>query len=331
MSDKQTPKRSRKWVYTLNNPTQEDLDHWPNIPAVKQHICGMETGNSGTPHFQGFIEFKNAKTMQAVKKAMYNNTVHLEHPVSSDWHNWNYCMKDNSIIVQVGEMPPEPVHSNSHSDWDFVLDQAQRGRTMLDILENKPHLGRYVSAINRVVSEVETQTQDAWRTLDVTYITGPAGVGKSRAIMEKHGHEQVYRITDKKNPWDGYRGQPVVVFEEYRSNYGIENMLNWLDGYPIMLPCRYANRPARFTTVYLVTNLELDEQFCNTQELYPSTWGAFLRRIRNVIITGCGRDDNHVTWAKMTMAQYLANKHPSWLHLIQGEQMLSENRLEDLL
>ncbi|MGB8451112.1 MAG: hypothetical protein WCD89_02165 [Anaerocolumna sp.] len=63
----------------------------------------------------------------------------------------------------------------------------------------------------------------------------------------------------------------------------IQGMLIYLDGYPIELPCRYANKIACFTKVYIITNIPLSNQYEGTQREYAETWGAFLRRIHRVI------------------------------------------------
>lgn len=254
---------------------------------------------------------------------------HLELPISGDFENHRYCTKEGSILVQWGETPAEPTAKGTHPDWDFVKAQVEHGKGLLSILDEKPHMTRYVSAIRQYISEVDVKQQVAWRDVDVTYIWGAAGIGKSRAIMEKHGHENVYRVTDKKNPWDGYRGENVVVFEEYRSNYGMENMLNWLDGYPIMLPCRYANRPAQFTKVYLVTNIPLEEQFSMVQEQFPSTWGAFLRRINHVVF-GCAQAKEWVKWETIQEFCTMTGQF-GWLALLTGDKTEMGNNLQDLL
>jgi hypothetical protein len=60
-------------------------------------------------------------------------------------------------------------------------------------------------------------------------------------------------------------------------------MLNYLDIYPLELPCRYTNKVACFTKVYIVSNLDLNEQYRDVQFDYPETWKAFLRRIHKVM------------------------------------------------
>lgn len=49
-----------------------------------------------------------------------------------------------------------------------------------------------------------------------------------------------------------------------------------------MLPSRYNNKVACYTKVYIITNWALHEQYKNVQSQYPSTWAAFLRRIKAV-------------------------------------------------
>lgn len=67
-------------------------------------------------------------------------------------------------------------------------------------------------------------------------------------------------------------------------------MLNYLDGYPLQLPCRYSNITACFTKVYIVTNIPLFEQYKSVQEKHDETWKAFLRRI-NLVYDFDDRED----------------------------------------
>ena len=60
-------------------------------------------------------------------------------------------------------------------------------------------------------------------------------------------------------------------------------MLNYLDGYPLDLPCRYNNKIACFTKVYIISNLPLNDQYRDIQREYEETWKAFLRRIHKVM------------------------------------------------
>jgi len=51
----------KHWVFTLNNYSKEDCDCFfvPKFQALVERFCFQEeVGDSGTPHLQGYIEFK---------------------------------------------------------------------------------------------------------------------------------------------------------------------------------------------------------------------------------------------------------------------------------
>ena len=122
--------------------------------------------------------------------------------------------------------------------------------------------------------------------MSVTYIWGPTGTGKTRYVMEKYGYENVYRVTNYKNPFDGYKAQDVLLFDEFRSNLPISDMLKYLDGYPVDLPCRFSDKHACFTKVYFTTNISLDRQYETVQREERETYRAFVRRIHNTFYFG---------------------------------------------
>ena len=83
--------------------------------------------------------------------------------------------------------------------------------------------------------------------------------------------------------FDGYNGQAVLVFEEFSGQIPIEDMLNYLDIYPLYLPARYSDRVACYTQVYITSNLPLEKQYHTEQWERLETWRAFLRRIHIII------------------------------------------------
>lgn len=142
----------------------------------------------------------------------------------------------------------------------------------------------HISRMDKIRQDIlEARYRDEFRQLDVTYIFGPTATGKTRGVMEQHGYSSVYRVTDYTHPFDRYAQEPVLLLDEFRSSLMVGDMLDYLDGYPLALPARYANRQACYTTVYLISNIDLREQYPNVQTSEPETWKAFLRRIHHVI------------------------------------------------
>ena len=119
--------------------------------------------------------------------------------------------------------------------------------------------------------------------LEVVYISGYTGTGKTRGVLEKHGYSNVYRVTDYLHPFDNYNCQPVIAFDEFRSSLKLKEMLLYCDIYPIQLPSRYANKFACYNSVYIISNWSLERQYPDAQREDKESWEAFLRRIHKVI------------------------------------------------
>ena len=89
----------------------------------------------------------------------------------------------------------------------------------------------------------------------------------------------------------------------------IGDMLNYLDGYPISLPARYANRVACYEEVYIISNIDLREQYPNVKTTEPATWKAFLRRIHKVIEYKA--DGSTINYGNAT--DYIFPPTPDWV------------------
>lgn len=274
--------RKRRWCLTLNNPEEDEIGWLIHLKegTIKRAIFAHEVGEEGTPHIQGFIHFKNACTLSAVKKRLQSKRWHLEEARGTDYEAWVYCLKDGKILHQIGE---EPNEEGELSDWEKISQMVIDGSTNLEIISRFPGIAiRCQSALDKMRLEVDRKNA-GWRDLEVTFITGPTGCGKTRMVMEEFGYENVYRATDKKHPFETYTGQDVIIFEEFRGGIRCEDMLNYLDGYPIELPARYANKIAKYTKVYMLTNIRFEELYPRIQENHPETWDAFCRRVTSKV------------------------------------------------
>lgn len=294
-------RRSRKYQLTFNNPEKhkncshlaikDKLSGWENI--VYWCICD-EVAN--TPHTHLFIQFKNPVYFSSIKKTF--PTAHIEEAQGTAEENRAYIRKEGkwedtdkentnlreSTFEEWGTMPL--TGQGRRSDLANLYQMIKDGYSNVEILEINPDNLLNLQHIDKARLEILSSRYKAERRMNllVTYVSGATGYGKSRYILDNHGDSNVYRVTDYKHPFDTYSGEDVIVFEEFRSDLPIGNMLNYLDIYPLQLPARYNNRQACYNFVYIVSNWKLDDQYHNIRLEQTETWNALIRRIHKVRI-----------------------------------------------
>jgi len=291
--------QSRKYLLTINNPNEHNITHESvqEILATKFksliYAC-MSDEVASQHHKHIFLAFSSPVRFSQIKK--YFPIAHIDKSRGTAENNRQYVFKEgkwadtNKAETNLkdthwewGEIPIE--RAGSRTDLAELYELIQDGFSNAEIIEQNPDNILFLQHIDRTRKAIlEEQFKANWRDLDVTYISGPTGTGKSRYVMEKHGYENVFRITDYLHPFDSYRQQNIIVFEEFSSSLKIQDMLNYLDGYPLELPSRYSNKQATFTKVYIISNLPLRKQYETIQLEKLEVWKAFLRRIKKVLL-----------------------------------------------
>lgn len=292
--------QSRKWQITINNPIEKGYTHEHIKEQLEQfkncvYWCmSDEIGMNQTFHTHIYIQCSSAVRYSTIKKRFDGG--HYEMAKGTGYQNRDYVFKQGKwsgtdkeetnlkdTHEEYGEIPPE--HQGARNDLSDLYDMIKDGMTTFEILEAAPNYITQLDKIDKVRQTVlEAKYRDTWRDIKVTYIWGMTGAGKTRTVMETYGYSNVYRVTDYQHPFDAYKGQDVVVFEEFRSSLPIDDMLKYLDGYPVEFPARYNNKQACFTKVYIITNIDIRNQYRNVQQDNPMTWDALLRRIHKVAV-----------------------------------------------
>ena len=294
--------QSRKWALVINNPSEAGLDH----AAIREilrfftltYFCmADEIATTGTYHTHVFLYSPSPIRFATVKNRF--PTAHIEKAYGSARENRAYILKEGrwadtdkaetavpGTFEEWGELPAEK--EEDAPEMFKLIQDLRAGRTAMEIIEDNP---KYAFRIREIETLRQTILQEKYsaenRKIEVNYLFGESGAGKTWGIFERHDARSICRITDYggKNGvrFDAYHCQDVLVFEEFHSQIPISAMLNYLDIYPLMLPARYTDRVACYTKVYLTSNIPLEEQYSDIQRRQMETWRAFLRRIHNVI------------------------------------------------
>lgn len=316
--------RSRKWLLTFNNPKEHGYTHEKIkeiLPLFKSCsywcMCDEIGGKTKTYHTHLFLYSANQIRFGTLQKRFPG--AHFDMCRGTPQENRDYVRKEGKYkdtdkaetnlretFEELGQVPIE--HQGKRNDLNRLYDWIKGGMTNYDILEENPEYMTQLDKIERCRQIIkQEQYKNTFRTLQVEYYYGKTGSGKTRSIMERYGYENVYRVTDYINPWDSYKSQDVIVFEEfYSSNIKISELLNYLDGYPLDLPCRYNNKQACYTKVYILSNIPLEEQYRDIKREHEETWKALLRRIHVVKIF----DDSEHIREFLNMEDYLRRWEP---------------------
>ena len=141
MTQKSTPKRG--FCYTLNDYTEEEVRRLKSIDCV-YHILGYEVGESGTPHIQGYMYFKNARSWNATKKKM--ERWHLEEAKGSADDNIAYCSKDGNY-EELGKRPRQ----GERTDLSAIAKEIEGGKRVDEILSENPTIyHQYGRTLNKI-------------------------------------------------------------------------------------------------------------------------------------------------------------------------------------
>jgi len=91
---------SKKWCFTYNNYTVPLLTTLSNILNINCSIVfySLEVGESGTPHAQGYFEFKKKnRPLTIFRNTLLEGLIHFEKAKGSLKENYEYCSKDNNF------------------------------------------------------------------------------------------------------------------------------------------------------------------------------------------------------------------------------------------
>lgn len=299
---------SRKWLLTINNPVEKGYTHEKLIEIMNQfkgvtyYCMSDEIGlKTETYHTHLFIFAPNGVRFGTIQNRIPN--AHIDCCRGTSQENRDYVFKEGKYSgsdkedtrvdgtqYEYGEIPIE--RQGCRNDIVDLYVMIANGMSDFQILDATPENMLNLNQIRQTRQVLKGEKyKNVFRDLSVTYIYGSTGCGKTRHVMEKYGYENVYRVTNYKHPFDQYKGEDVILFDEFRSSLPLADMLKYLDGYPVVLPCRFADTQACFTKVYFTTNIPLDKQYVNIQRDEIESYKAFLRRIHKSINWDTQADD----------------------------------------
>ena len=255
------PARSRSWCFTLNNWTPQDTTVLAMLPST--YVCyGKEVApTTGTPHLQGYIQMREAKTLQAMKATM-GSRYHLEMRQGTVKQAIDYCKKDGDF-TEHGRIT---LREAKEDCWGDCIKLAESGE-LATIKEEYPRI--FLTHFKTIMSIRSFNNVPLDGDLEHEWWHGPTGTGKSRKAWADYP-EHYSKAVNKW--WDGYYGQDVVVIEEWepKNEMTASKLKIWADRYPFPAEIKGGTlsrvRPRK---IIVTSNYTIDQCFPNSQDSEP--------------------------------------------------------------
>jgi len=243
----------RHWSVTLNNYDAADkkkiFEKYPKATCV---TVGYEKGEEETPHLQAAFSVKNVTEFAAIKKKL-GDRWHIEKARGTPQELHSYCMKGES--EKWNKSDPESImwqHTEPGENWEgefagaFPVGQGKdeafrelcedirEGRvTIEDIKRSDPMM---FHMYGRTLQEMEATFMQSqfrnWMT-EGLWLTGEGGCGKSHAAFLGFDPQQSYVWKDDNGWQDGYRGQPIIIMNDFRGHtMKFSELMELVDKYP---------------------------------------------------------------------------------------------------
>lgn len=263
---RQTNKKARGWVFTLNNYDEQDVERLDTLLTsqsnVKYIVFGKEVGEQGTPHLQGYVHFKEACRHASVVRITGAGYCAIRE--GSLEQAVDYCKKEGNFYEH-GELRIRA----KENKWSDIIDLAKDGK--LDVIEeeypliylmHKPKLESLMSPNLEPIQDDLSNHFEWWY--------GPTGTGKSRNLWNlypEHYDKQINKW------WDGYLYQEVVAIEEAdpkKCEHMAYFFKRWCDHYPFRAEIKNGHlNNIRPNKIIVTSNYSIQECFPNRCDYEP--------------------------------------------------------------
>lgn len=255
-------------------------------------VAQLERGeNTGFVHYQAWVEHTAPIRFSTLQKRLPG--CHLVARKAPKRKAYEYCTKEATRVEGVDRIiigDPEKLlesRQGERTDVQKVRDAVlEDGLSVDEVLLEVPESGRFVNYVRELVSARDRrEARGVERDVHVTYLFGEPGVGKTRWLFDNY--DDVARLTEYRH-FDAYDGQKVLALDEFGGQIDLRLLNGVLDRYPLDLPARYRDRPARYEEVVILSNVPPWSLYDWEQSVVRR---AFARRLHRVLMMD---GDGHV-------------------------------------
>lgn len=288
--NKKTGTRSTYWVGTWNHIGAKEAELPANAKLLEESewfskvYASEERGDSGTLHIQFYVECHHRKYFSEMKEQWPG--VHWEVRKGNSKQARDYCLgKDTrgnpkagwvKILVDKGEH--EDLGQGKRTDIEQMRDmlQAAEVTTVAEAMESCTSMASLSFAREWIACHAPPPREHPPK---VFWFHGPTGTGKTRAVYDfiAEASLQLWRMPSSGGFFQGFIGQPVALFDDFREGrLPFTELLELTDRYTPIANVKYGQ--CWFTPDWIIftSAKSIADTFITTSE----DVGQFVRRIR---------------------------------------------------
>lgn len=198
----------------------------------------------------------------AMKKYI-GEKVHLEIIKGTLKQNKKYCTKENNY-TEFGKLP----NQGERKDLMELKDDIINGDiTVEEILIEDPIKYHQYGRTLEKLEDITLRTKYRTEMTEGIWLHGATGTGKSHEAFKNFDPETHYVLPNDNGWWDGYKGQEIVIINDFRGEITYNQLLQLVDKYPMSVK-RRNREPMPFVSkkVIITSSLSPDKIYHNRMD-----------------------------------------------------------------
>ncbi len=269
--------KARRFQLTLNEVDRYDelLNYLKGLKSLSYLIsCKEIAPSTGHQHIHIFICLSNPIKL-SVKKTC---NAHIEVCKGTIKQNIDYIKKDGNIIDEIGDIPRERGGSHTVSELKAVDNP--------DELDWKEY-NTWKKINSDKVNDIDID--DLYKNVEVYYITGPSGIGKTEKAKEiirnnkdKYG-SKINMVKCENNFWLGVGSAKIALYDDFRdSHLKASEFINFIDYNKHLLNIKGGSKMNEYNLIIITSVQPLHEIYKNMPDEPKKQW---IRRINYIDLT----------------------------------------------
>ena len=270
-------------------------------PTMKYLIFQLEVGESGTEHYQGFVQFNSQRTMSAAKRII-GQSAHLELRRGTIDQAIHYCKKpvENCECVHCKDCEPSiegPFEYGTHSggqgtrnDLKKYVTDVKSGKRKAELMDD--HF-RIMCNHRHFYADIRMLERPPQKNRFVMLLYGETGAGKTLAVTRGWKDADYWDMPcSRQGIWfDGYDLHERVLMDDFAgalSGVKLVNILKLLHEYPSRQEIKGGHTYFNPSMIVITTNIHPNKWYDYKDRAEQRS--ALMRRINEVWIYNRGQD-----------------------------------------